>query len=101
MGDRAGCALDYMSAAVDPETFEVTPLFYGKGTKEIPLCGFTIETCQFFDRFGYPFTRGRLFFTMEEDRGQYDDGRDVFWATGAALLVRLLATRFPGTYGAG
>ncbi|NBC17963.1 MAG: glycosyltransferase [Bacteroidetes bacterium] len=42
----------------------------------------------FLDRFGYPFTRGRLFFTLEEDRGQYDDPRDVFWATGAALLLR-------------
>jgi hypothetical protein len=25
---------------------------------------------------------------MEVDRGQYDDARDVFWATGAALLLR-------------
>jgi hypothetical protein len=42
----------------------------------------------FLDRFGYPFTRGRIFFTLEEDQGQYDDPRDVFWATGAALLLR-------------
>src|SRR5690606_12693527 len=42
----------------------------------------------FVDRLGYPFTRGRLFFTLEDDHGQYDDARDVFWATGAALLVR-------------
>jgi hypothetical protein len=42
----------------------------------------------FLDRAGYPFTRGRLFDTMEVDRGQYDDARDVFWATGAALLLR-------------
>ncbi|MCS3940143.1 hypothetical protein GGP84_002790 [Salinibacter ruber] len=42
----------------------------------------------FLDRAGYPFTRGRLFETMERDRGQYDDPRDVFWATGAALLLR-------------
>ncbi|WP_456429216.1 glycosyltransferase family 2 protein [Rhodocaloribacter sp.] len=45
----------------------------------------------FLDRFGYPFTRGRIFFTMEEDHGQYDDARDVFWATGAALLLRRTA----------
>lgn len=45
----------------------------------------------FLDRYGYPFTRGRLFFTMEEDQGQYDDARDVFWATGAALLLRRAA----------
>lgn len=42
----------------------------------------------FIDRLGYPFTRGRVFFTMEEDHGQYDDSRDVFWATGAALMLR-------------
>ena len=42
----------------------------------------------FLDATGIPFTRGRLFFTLERDRGQYDDARDVFWATGAALLVR-------------
>jgi GT2 family glycosyltransferase len=42
----------------------------------------------FLDRFAYPFTRGRLFSTLEVDRGQYDDARDVFWATGAALLLR-------------
>ena len=45
----------------------------------------------FLDRFGYPFTRGRIFFTMEEDHGQYDDARPVFWATGAALLLRRAA----------
>lgn len=42
----------------------------------------------FLDAYGYPFTRGRLFFTLEPDHGQYDDARDVFWATGAALLLR-------------
>jgi hypothetical protein len=42
----------------------------------------------FLDRMGYPFTRGRLFDTMERDRGQYDDVRDIFWATGAALFLR-------------
>ncbi|PSQ80174.1 MAG: glycosyltransferase family 2 protein [Bacteroidetes bacterium QS_1_63_11] len=42
----------------------------------------------YLDQAGYPFTRGRLFDTMERDRGQYDDARDVFWATGAALLLR-------------
>jgi GT2 family glycosyltransferase len=42
----------------------------------------------FLDRYGYAFTRGRLFFTLEPDAGQYDDTRDVFWATGAAILLR-------------
>ncbi len=30
-------------------------LVYGKGTKTMPRCGFTLETIQFFDSFGYPF----------------------------------------------
>ncbi|MFK7845864.1 MAG: glycosyltransferase family 2 protein [Rhodothermales bacterium] len=42
----------------------------------------------FMDKYGYPFTRGRLFFTLEEDKGQYDDGMEIFWATGAAVLFR-------------
>ncbi|MBK6767184.1 MAG: glycosyltransferase family 2 protein [bacterium] len=42
----------------------------------------------FIDAFGYPFVRGRLFHTTEVDSGQYDDVIDVFWATGAALVVR-------------
>jgi len=42
----------------------------------------------FIDRIGYPFTRGRVFDTMEPDHSQYDDARDVFWATGAALMLR-------------
>lgn len=45
----------------------------------------------FLDRYAYPFTRGRIFSTMERDEGQYDDARDVFWATGAALLLRRAA----------
>src|SRR5687768_8605729 len=28
---------------------------YGKGTKQMPMCGFTRETMQFFDKYGYPY----------------------------------------------
>jgi len=42
----------------------------------------------YLDKLGYPFCRGRLFETLEEDLGQYDNVCDVFWATGAALLIR-------------
>jgi len=42
----------------------------------------------FIDRVGYPFTRGRIFSTMETDRGQYDTACNVFWASGAALMLR-------------
>lgn len=42
----------------------------------------------FIDLLGYPFCRGRIFGILEKDAGQYDRERDVFWATGAAMLVR-------------
>ena len=42
----------------------------------------------YLDRFGYPFCRGRIMKRLERDRGQYDTPQDVFWATGACLMVR-------------
>ncbi len=42
----------------------------------------------FIDKWGYTFCRGRIFNTVERDSGQYDDTTDVFWATGAALMIR-------------
>ena len=42
----------------------------------------------FLDRYGYPFCRGRIFDAVESDEGQYDTITDLFWATGAALMVR-------------
>ena len=40
------------------------------------------------DGFGYPFARGRVFDVCEEDKGQYNTTQSVFWATGAAMIVR-------------
>jgi hypothetical protein len=42
----------------------------------------------FLDRYGYPFCRGRLFDTVEDDNGQYDYQTEILWATGAALMIR-------------
>ena len=42
----------------------------------------------FIDKYGYPFCRGRMFTTLEQDRGQYDDPCPIFWASGAAMFVR-------------
>ena len=42
----------------------------------------------FIDRYGYPFCRGRIFDTLEEDNGQYDYRQEIFWATGACLFIR-------------
>ncbi|MBC8265459.1 MAG: glycosyltransferase family 2 protein [Flavobacteriales bacterium] len=42
----------------------------------------------FIDNLGYPFCRGRIFNELEEDKGQYNDTTEVFWATGACFFVR-------------
>ena|SRR5436190_6332284 len=42
----------------------------------------------FIDKYGYPFCRGRIFNALEEDKGQFNDAREVFWSTGACLFVR-------------
>lgn len=42
----------------------------------------------FIDDFGYPFCRGRVFWTLEKDEGQYDDDVPIFWASGACLFIR-------------
>ena len=40
------------------------------------------------DRLGYPYCRGRIFNSIEHDIGQYDDTKDIFWASGACFFVR-------------
>ncbi len=42
----------------------------------------------FIDKYGYPFCRGRLFLSIEEDKRQYDDACEIFWATGACMFVQ-------------
>jgi GT2 family glycosyltransferase len=42
----------------------------------------------YLDKYGYPFCRGRVFQTVEEDKGQFDDPAELLWATGAALMIR-------------
>ncbi len=42
----------------------------------------------YIDILGYPFCRGRILDVTEQDTGQYDDPRDLFWVSGAAFVVR-------------
>lgn len=42
----------------------------------------------FLDKCGYPFCRGRIFNTLEEDMGQYDSNIDCIWVSGAAFMIR-------------
>jgi len=42
----------------------------------------------FLDKYGYLFCRGRIFYSVEEDHGQYDENAEIFWASGACFFVR-------------
>ncbi|MDT7832185.1 glycosyltransferase family 2 protein [Flavobacteriaceae bacterium S356] len=42
----------------------------------------------FIDLYGYPYCRGRVFNALEEDRGQFDDISEIFWASGACFFIR-------------
>jgi GT2 family glycosyltransferase len=42
----------------------------------------------YIDKYGYPFCQGRMFYEIEEDKGQYQQSHEVFWATGAALFIK-------------
>jgi GT2 family glycosyltransferase len=42
----------------------------------------------YIDKYGYTFCRGRIFDHIEKDSGQYDNITDIFWSTGACMIVR-------------
>lgn len=46
---------DQLKEEIAREIEANTILVYGKGTKTAPRCGFTLETIEFFNHFGYPF----------------------------------------------
>ncbi len=76
--------LQYMDA--NPEIAACQPKIRSQRNKE--YFEYAGASGGFIDCYGYPFCRGRIFDTVEKDEGQYDDIVPVFWATGAALMVR-------------
>ena len=44
----------------------------------------------FIDKYCYPFARGRIFYTQEDDTGQYDNIQKIFWASGTAFITKKL-----------
>ncbi len=48
------------------------------------------------DIFGFPFSRGRIFFTIEKDENQYDQTVDLFWASGTCTLLQRRAVEITG-----
>jgi GT2 family glycosyltransferase len=55
----------------------------------------------FIDKYGYPFCRGRILNIVEKDSGQYDTAIDVFWSSGACMIVRSDAWHKCGGFDAG
>jgi GT2 family glycosyltransferase len=45
----------------------------------------------FIDKYGYPFCRGRILTAIEKDEGQYDNKKEIFWASGACMFLRASA----------
>jgi monothiol glutaredoxin len=54
-GGQQAVSADDIVAEIKREIAEHKILVYGKGTKDQPMCGFTLETRQFFEQFGHPF----------------------------------------------
>ncbi len=42
----------------------------------------------YIDKYGFPFCRGRIFNSVEKDIQQYNDTKEIFWASGACLFIR-------------
>jgi len=42
----------------------------------------------FIDQLGYPFCRGRIFQALEKDNQQYNDIKEIFWASGACMFIK-------------
>ncbi len=78
---------EYMEA--HPEVGACQPKILKDYDGEEPIFEYAGAAGGFLDCHGYPYCRGRIFATVEHDNGQYDgDPIEIFWATGAALMVR-------------
>ena len=66
-------------AAVQPKILNI----YNK-----KLFDYAGGTGGFIDKFCFPFVQGRIFDTLEEDHGQYNNPSKIFWASGAAFMIR-------------
>jgi hypothetical protein len=55
----------------------------------------------FIDKYGYPFCRGRILNKVEKDTGQYDSQINVFWSSGACMIVTGDAWKKCGGFDAG
>ncbi len=52
----------------------------------------------YIDGLAYPFCRGRIIDFIEQDYGQYNDAQEIFWASGAAMVVKTIAFKALGGF---
>lgn len=52
----------------------------------------------FIDSFGYPYCRGRIFDELEIDSGQYNEPINIFWSSGACMMIRKNAFESAGGF---
>jgi len=74
---------DERTAALQPKILSLKA--HGKGKKVFDYAG---AAGGMIDRLGYPWCLGRTFSTLEFDKGQYDIGQNIFWASGVAMFVK-------------
>jgi GT2 family glycosyltransferase len=70
----------------DPDYAACQPKILAHGNKH--LFEYAGAAGGWIDELGYPFARGRVFDICEEDKGQFDTITEVFWASGAAMIIR-------------
>lgn len=74
-------------AACQPKLLALRPNFKSQ-TSNLKSFEYAGAAGGFLDKYGYPFCRGRVMDTVEQDEGQYDETVPLLWGTGAALMVR-------------
>ena len=69
-----------------PDTFAVQPKILNIKNRE--YFDYAGGSGGFLDHYGFPYVKGRIFNTLEKDTGQYDKASEIFWSSGAAMMVR-------------
>ena len=70
----------------EPETVAVQPKI--KDYKDKKMFEYAGAAGGYLDFFGYPYCDGRVLFKVEEDKGQFNTTKDIFWASGACFFIR-------------
>lgn len=79
--------VEYMDA--HPEVGAVQPKLLKDRDDDRQVFEYAGAAGGFLDKHGYPFCRGRIFQSIEDDRGQYDGTAvPILWASGACLMIR-------------